>query len=134
MEPGDDTYVTGYLMSKAAGIVGARRGAAFIVRREGNEVESLHLFRRFNIDEQDETTAIRQADALRQYVIPCLMNDDDSVIEIPGSQDAGGKSFVLVFLARDDTGVRGVAVMVVDCHSQAEAHRRLLALQRVMHE
>jgi hypothetical protein len=134
MEPGDDTYVPGLLMSKATAIVGARRAAAFIVRHGENDCATLHLFRHFSRDSEDEATAQVAADALRQFVIPCLMKDEDQVIEVPGSQGLAGKSFVLVFLARDETGVRGVAVMVVDCASHAEAERRLTALQRVMGE
>lgn len=134
MEPGDDTYVPGLLMSKATAIVGARRAAAFIVRREENNCESLHLFRHFSINSEDEVTSTIAADALRKYVIPCLMNDNDCVVEVPGSQDAAGKSYALVFLARDNTGVRGVTIMVVDVANRAEAERRLAALQRVMAE
>jgi Ni2+-binding GTPase involved in maturation of urease and hydrogenase len=105
-----------------------------VVRREENDCETLHLFRQFSQDNEDEATAVEAADALRQYVIPCLMEDADRVIEVPGSQGVSGKTFLLIFLARDGTGVRGVAVMVVDCRTRAEAERRLAALQRVMQE
>jgi hypothetical protein len=134
MEPGDDTYVPGLLMSKATAIVGARRAAAFIVRREENNCETLHLFRHYSINCEDEATAAIAAEALRIFVIPCLMRNEDGVVEVPGTQDAAGKSYALVFLARDGTGVRGVTIMVVDCATRAEAERRLVALQRVMAE
>jgi hypothetical protein len=134
MRAGDDTYTPGLLISRAVSIVGARRAAAFVVHKGENNCDTLRLFKHFSHTDEDDATAAEASAALRQYVIPCLMDDTDRAIEVPGSRGVAGKSFALVFLARDLTGVRGVTVMLVEGVSDVEARRRLAALQRVMSE
>jgi hypothetical protein len=132
MLPMDDTYVPGYLISKASDIVGARRAAAFQVRQEGDGTESLVLFRYFPHGEGSEVTALELANALRRFVIPCLANGRDCVHEVPERTGPMGKTFVLIFLAKWGDVIRGATAMEVECVDRWEAERRLKALQRIM--
>jgi hypothetical protein len=132
MLPTDDTYVPGYLISKAAEVVGAKRAAAFQVRPEADGAESLVLFRYFPHGEANEISPLELANALRRYVVPALASGRDGVYEVPDSAGVLGKSFVLVFLAHQGKVIRGVTAMEVECPDRWEAGRRLKALQRIM--
>ena len=132
MLPMDDTYVPGYLISKASEVVGARRAAAFQVRAESDGTESLVLFRYFPHGEGNEVTALEMANALRRFVVPCLANGKDGVHEVAERTGPIGKTFVLVFLAKWGEVIRGVTAMEVECVDRWEAERRLKALQRIM--
>jgi hypothetical protein len=128
----DDTYVPGYLISKASEVVGARRAAAFQVRPESDGTESLVLFRYFPHGEGSEVTALELANALRRFVIPCLASGRDAVHEVPERAGPVGKTFVLVFLAHMGKVIRGATAMEVECIDRWDAERRLKALQRIM--
>lgn len=128
----DDTFVPGWLMAKSARLVGAVRGAGFVVRRGEHDCDTVELFNHFPRDPGDDVTATRVADALRRFVLPCLTENRDAAIEVPELASVGMKTFVLVFLFRDATGIRGVAGLVVECRHRAEAERRLALLQDVM--
>ena len=132
MLPMDDTYVPGYLISKATEIVGARRAAAFQVRPEADGSESLVLFRYFPHGEGNEITALELANALRRFIVPSLAAGKDCVHELPERRGPLGRTFVLVFLARSGTIVLGATAMEVECVDRWEAKRRLKALQRIM--
>ncbi|HEY7116141.1 MAG TPA: hypothetical protein VH475_06130 [Tepidisphaeraceae bacterium] len=132
MLPTDDTYVPGYLISKAVEVVGAKRAAAFEVRPEPDGTDSLVLFRYFPPDERDAVTSRDLAHALRRYVMPCLAKGTDGFVEAPELAALGSRTFVLVFLAHQGAVLRGVTAMEVECPSQWEAQRRLEALQRIM--
>jgi hypothetical protein len=133
MRPGDDTYVPGYLMTKTAQIVGAMRSAAFVVRKVDDDGSyALELFRYLPSEEGEDFSSRQMCDALRRYVIPCLADGHDAVIDVPGGEGVAGQRFVLVFLARDASDVRGVAAMEVECSSRLEAERRLARLQDMM--
>jgi hypothetical protein len=132
MLPTDDTYVPGYLISKATEIVGARRAAAFQVRPEADGSESLVLFRYFPHGEGSEITALELAAALRRFIVPSLAAGKDCVHEVPERRGPLGRTFVLVFLARSGSIVLGATAMEVECVDRWEAKRRLKALQRIM--
>jgi hypothetical protein len=132
MRATDDTYVPGYLIEKAAQVVGARRAAAFRVYDGENGAQSLELFRCLPADEVDGVSSRELADAMRRFVIPSLAGGRDMVIEVPERQGPISKCFVLVFLARDAIGVRGVTAMEVNCANRFEAERRLAALTQIM--
>jgi hypothetical protein len=132
MLPTDDTYVLGYLISKTAEVVGASRVAAFLVRPAGDGACSLELFRYLPAGETGSMTAQQLADGLRRYVVPCLAENRDQVIEVPELSGPLLKTFVLVFLAREGVEVRGVTAMMVECPTRMEAERRLAALQKIM--
>jgi hypothetical protein len=132
MLPMDDTYVPGYLISKASEVVGAKRAAAFQVRPESDGTESLVLFRFFPHGEGSEVTALELADGLRRFVVPCLAEGKDGVYEVPERTGPLGRTFVLVFLAYLGDVIRGVTAMEVECADRWEAERRLKALQRIM--
>jgi hypothetical protein len=130
----DDTFVPNWIMVKCARLVGAVRGAAFLVRRGEHGCDTLELFNYFPRPAGDggDVTAERVADALRRFVLPCLVEDREAVIEVPELSSAGVGTYVLVFLMRDATGVRGVAALVVECRARSEAERRHAMLQDVM--
>jgi len=130
--PTDDTYVPGYLISKATEIVGARRAAAFQVRPEADGSASLVLFRYFPHGEGNEITALELANALRRFIVPSLAAGKDCVLEVPERRGPLGRTFVLVFLARSGGIVLGATAMEVECVDRWEAKRRLKALQRIM--
>lgn len=133
MLPMDDTYVPGYLISKASEVVGARRAAAFQVRPESDGTESLVLFRYFPHGEGSEVTALELANALRRFIVPSLAAGKDCVHDVPERTGPLGRTFVLVFLARGGGDViLGATAMEVECSDRWEAKRRLKALQRIM--
>ena len=133
MRPGDDTYVPGYLMTKTAQIVGAMRSAAFVVHKVDDDGSyAMELFRYLPSDEKEDFSSRQMCDALRRYVIPCLANGHDAVIDVPGGEGVAGQRFVLVLLARDSCDVRGAAAIEVECSSRFEAERRLARLQDMM--
>jgi hypothetical protein len=133
MRATDDTYVPGYLIEKAAQVVGARRAAAFRVREIGDDgTHAIELFRYIPADETDKITDRKLADAMRRYVIPGLIAGRDLVIDVPERDGPIFKCFVLVFLARDAGGVRGVTAMEVGCGSRLEAEQRLMKLTDIM--
>jgi hypothetical protein len=128
----DDTLVPNWLMLKSARLVGAVRGAGFVVRRGEHDCDTVELYTVFPPELAADLTARRTADALRRFVVPCLVENREAAIEVPELASAGMMTFVLVFLARDATGVRGIAALVVEVRSRAEAERRLALLQDVM--
>jgi hypothetical protein len=132
MRATDDTYVPGYLIEKAVQVVGARRAAAFRVHDGPGGVQTLELFRCFPSDVADGVSNRELADALRRFVIPSLAEGRDVVMEMPERQGPIFRTFVLVFLVRDASGVRGVTAMEVTCASRYEAERRLAALTQIM--
>ena len=132
MRPTDDTYVPGYLIEKAAQVVGARRGAAFLVRDAEDGTHSLELFRCVPEEALDGVTPAQLADAMRRFVVPSLVDGRDVVVEVPERDGPLLKCFVLVFVARDAIGVRGVTAMEVYCAARFEAERRLAALNQIM--
>ena len=132
MLPSDDTYVPGYLIGKTAEVVGASRVAAFLVRPGGEGTFSLELFRYLPQGDTGMVSARQLADGLRRFVVPCLADDRDRVIEVPEMAGPLQKSFVLVVLAREGREVRGVTAMLVECPTRLEAERRLASLQKIM--
>jgi hypothetical protein len=132
MRPTDDTYVPGYLIEKAAIVVGAQRGAAFRVRATDDGAHTLELFRCVPANMADDVTCSQLADAMRRFVVPALVDGRDRVVEVPERHGPIFKCFVLVFVARDATGVQGVTAMEVNCPSRLEAKRRLAALKQIM--
>ena len=132
MRATDDTYVPGYLIEKAAQVVGARRAAAFRVRDAGDGVHSIELFRFIPQDQAGDITNRQLADAMRRFVIPGLTAGRDIVVEVPERDGPMFKCFVLVFVARDAGGVVGVTAMEVACGSRFEADQRLMRLTDIM--
>jgi len=139
MQPGDDTHVPNQLLQKTAAMVGAKRAATFVVREGANATYVLELlnFTPRGIG-KDAGRARRVAEALRRFVIPCLADGVDRAIEVPEKAGPASRTFVLVFLARDQGQagkageVRGVGVMECECRSAGEAERRLASVQQAM--
>jgi hypothetical protein len=132
MRATDDTYVPGYLIEKAAQVVGARRAAAFRVRDGANGTHTLELFRCMPANEADGVSNRELADAMRRFVIPSLADGRDMVVEVPERQGPMSRCFVLTFVVRDAGGIRGVTAMEVICATRFEAERRLAALMQIM--
>jgi len=135
MRPSDDTFIPNQLLAKTVGLVGAKRAATFVVR--GGE-DSTYVLELLNFLPRgvgkDAGRARRVAEALRRFIIPCLVGGQDRAIEVPEKALAGSRTYVLVFLAREGTEVRGVAAMEVECRSAMDAERRLLSVQQAMGE
>jgi hypothetical protein len=135
MTPGDDTHVPNQLLTKAAGLVGAKRAATFVLREGANSTYVLELMNFMPRGAgKDAGRARRVAAALQRFVIPCLADGLDRAIEVPEKAGPASRTYVLVFLAREQSEVRGVAVMEVACRSAADAERRLLSVQQAMGE
>jgi hypothetical protein len=132
MQPTDDTHVPGMLIEATARVVGARRAAVFRVRDGAGGAQSLELYRCLPEGEAGAIGGGSVADAIRRFVVPCLADDRDAVFEATEGQGPVARCFVLVVLARDAIGVRGVALMEVGCHSRLEAERRMGALKGMM--
>jgi hypothetical protein len=132
MRATDDTYVPGYLIEKAAQVVGARRAAAFRVRDTGDGTHTIELFRYIPSDEADSVTNRQLADAMRRFVIPGLTAGRDMVVDWPERDGPIFKCFVLIFVVRDAAGIRGVSAMEVACASRFEAEQRLMRLTDIM--
>ena len=126
-----DTYVPGLLSSQTAAVVGALRTVAFEVVPEPDDTYSLVL-RYYWPREAQEPSAKRQAEALRKYVVPCLADPKDCVVEVAESQGLVFKRYVLLLMVHDpQRELRGVGALLVDCPHAKEAERRLLRLKEM---
>ena len=129
-----DTYVPGLLSSQTASVVGALRIAAFEIVPEADDTCTLHL-RHYWPPDENEPSAKFQAEALRKYIIPRLMDPQDCVLEIIERQGLVFKRFMLLMMVRDrERQLRGVGALVVDCTHLQEARRRLVQLQKIVFE
>src|SRR4051794_17044662 len=115
MMPGDDRHVPNQLLTKAAGLAGAKRAATFVLREGANSTYVLELLNFMPRGAgKDAGRARRVAAALQRFVMPCLADGLDRAIEVPEKAGPASRTYVLVFLARERSEVRGVAVMEVE--------------------
>jgi hypothetical protein len=132
MRPTDDTSIKGQILTHAARAVGATKAASFEVFREGQDTYAikLHHFRAY--DGSDQPTAEKTAEAMRRFVIPCLVEGRRKVFEFSEGTGLGGKQFVLVTLIQDQTNeVRFVGAFLVTCQYAWQAEQRLDVLRQL---
>jgi hypothetical protein len=128
-----DTYVPGLLSSQTAAAVGALRAAAFELVPAEDHTVTLHL-RYYWPPGEDDPSVQRQAEVLRRFIVPRLIDPKDCVIEIPEKAGPIFRRFLLLLMVRDprqQQQLRGVGALVVDCTHQSEAERRLLKLKEM---
>jgi hypothetical protein len=126
-----DTYIPGLLSSQAATVVGAVRAASFEVVPGADETFTLRL-RHYWPPDEDGPSAQRQADGLREYVIPNLVDGRDRVVEIRGRRGLVFRQYVLLLMVKDQQQrIRGVGALMVECPHKKEAERRLMKLKEM---